>query len=114
MTLLLDKNSQNSSLVSLQNKHFRTALDQLSNGVLLLDLHSPSQIEPKIVYVNDGLLELSGFELDDLIGEALSKIFGFRKLQILLDRLDVKLVEVVFVFALLGLKCLRCNRFSSI
>ena len=88
MTLLLDKNSQNPSLVSLQNKHFRTALDQLSNGVLLLDLHSPSQIEPKIVYVNDGLLELSGFELDDLIGEALSKIFGLRKLQILLDRLD--------------------------
>ena len=76
MTLLLDKNSQNPSLVSLQNKHFRTALDQLSNGVLLLDLHSPSQIEPRIVYVNDGLLELSGFELDNLIGEALSKIFG--------------------------------------
>ena len=88
MTLLLDKNSQNPSLVSLQNKHFRTALDQLSNGVLLLDLHSPFQIEPKIVYVNDGLLELSGFESEDLIGEALSKVFGFRKLKILLDRLD--------------------------
>ncbi|MEC8691574.1 MAG: ATP-binding protein [Verrucomicrobiota bacterium] len=88
MSLLLDNNPHNPSLLSLQNEHFRIALDQLEDVVLLVDLHGLSKPVPEIVYVNYGLLELSGFNESDLVGKSLSKIFGSRKLKLLTDRLD--------------------------
>ena len=74
MSLLLDNNPHNPSLLSLQNEHFRIALDQLEDVVLLVDLHGLSKPVPEIVYVNYGLLELSGFNESDLVGKPLSKI----------------------------------------
>ena len=88
MSLLLDNTPHNPSLLSLQNEHFRIALDQLEDVVLLVDLHGLSKPVPEIVYVNYGLLELSGFNESDLVGKPLSKIFGSRKLKLLTDRLD--------------------------
>ena len=88
MSLLLDNTPHNPSLLSLQNEHFRIALDQLEDVVLLVDLHGLSKPVPEIVYVNYGLLELSGFNESDLVGKSLSKIFGSRKLKLLTDRLD--------------------------
>ena len=69
-------------MLSLQNEHFRIALDQLEDVVLLVDLHGLSKPVPEIVYVNYGLLELSGFNESDLVGKPLSKNFWIKEIKI--------------------------------
>ncbi len=76
------------SRISTQNIHLRSAIDQVEEGVIILELHPQHGAGPCIVFANRGIGELSGFSTEELLGCSLSKLFGPEKLQALLERLN--------------------------
>jgi len=76
------------SRLSIQNIHLRSAIDQVEEGVIILELHPQHGSGPCIVFANRGIDELSGFSTEELLGCPLSQLFGSRKLQALLERLN--------------------------
>ena len=76
------------SRLSTQNIHLRTAIDQVEEGVIILDLNPQYGTGPCIVFANRGIGELSGFSTEELLGCPLSSLFGPEKLQALLERLN--------------------------
>ena len=75
------------SRLSTQNIHLRTAIDQVEEGVIVLDLNPQYGTGPCIVFANRGIGELSGFSTEELLGSPLSILFAPGKLQALLERL---------------------------
>ena len=76
------------SRLATQNIHLRSAIDQVEEGVIILELYPLHGLGPCIVFANRGIGELSGFSTEELLGCSLSKIFGPEKLQALLERLN--------------------------
>ena len=76
------------SRLSTQNIHLRSAIDQVEEGVIILELYPQHGAGPCIVFANRGIGELSGFPTEELLGCSLSKLFGPEKLQALLERLN--------------------------
>lgn len=76
------------SRLSTQNIHLRSAIDQVEEGVIILELYPQHGLGPCIVFANRGIGELSGFSTEELLGCSLSKLFGPEKLQALLERLN--------------------------
>ena len=75
------------SRLSTQNIHLRAAIDQVEEGVIVLDLNPQYGKGPYIVFANRGIGELSGFSTEELLGSPLSILFAPEKLQALLERL---------------------------
>ena len=76
------------SRLSTQNVHLRSAIDQVEEGVIILELYPQHGLGPCIVFANRGIGELSEFSTEELLGCSLSKLFGPEKLQALLERLN--------------------------
>ena len=76
------------SRLSIQNIHLRSAIDQVEEGVIILELHPQHGSGPCIVFANRGIDELSGFSTEELLGCPLSRLFGPEKLQALLEKLN--------------------------
>jgi len=76
------------SRLSTQNIHLRSAIDQVEEGVIILDLCPQHGSGPCIVFANRGIGELSGFSTEELLGCPLSRLFGPEKLQALLEKLN--------------------------
>ncbi len=57
------------------NHHMRIALDQITDGVLILEAESSTPIGPRIVYANRSVQENSGYQLSDLLGQPLGLLF---------------------------------------
>jgi signal transduction histidine kinase/CheY-like chemotaxis protein len=68
--------------------HLRMAVDQVDEGVIILDLEPQEGVGPRMVFVNQGIALLSGFEVEDLLGNSLATLFGRKNLRMLLDRLS--------------------------
>ena len=68
--------------------HLRMAVDQVDEGVIILDLKPKQGAGPRMVFLNRGIAALSGFEIENLLGNGLATLFGERNLQMLLDRLS--------------------------
>ncbi len=64
------------------------AVDQVDEGVIILDLEPQEGAGPRMVFVNRGIALLSGFEVEDLLGNSLATLFGRKNLRMLLDRLS--------------------------
>ena len=87
MSILLDSESQGQYKMSLDDGRFRSVLDRLEVGVLLLELNPQSGSGPLITFANNSLLGWTGFELKNILGLPLANIFGFKKLKVLVERL---------------------------
>ena len=87
MSILLDNKSQSVSVQLLDDDCFRSVLDRIDVGVLLLQLNPQSGSGPLISYANDTLLDWSGFGSKNILGLPLSNIFGSKKLRVLVERL---------------------------
>ena len=69
------------------NRHLRAAVDQVDEGVLILEIEPQGGAGPRVVFVNRGVCELTGYRGEDLLGCPLALVFGVEKLALLLDRL---------------------------
>ena len=87
MSILLDNKSQSGSGPLLDDDCFRSVLDRINVGVLLLQLNPQSGSGPLISYANNALLDWSGFDSKNILGLPLSNIFGSKKLRVLVERL---------------------------
>ena len=76
------------SRLSTQNIHLRSAIDQVEEGIIILELQPQYGLGPCIVFANRGIGELSGFSTEELLGCPLSQLFGPQKLHALLERLN--------------------------
>ena len=68
--------------------HLRMAVDQVDEGVIILDLQPQEGAGPRMVFLNRGIAALSGFDIENLLGNSLATLFGGQNLQMLLDRLS--------------------------
>jgi PAS domain S-box-containing protein len=68
--------------------HLRMAVDQVDEGVIILDLQPQEDTGPRMVFLNRGIAALSGFDIENLLGNGLATLFGGRNLQMLLERLS--------------------------
>ncbi|MED5585114.1 MAG: ATP-binding protein [Verrucomicrobiota bacterium] len=66
--------------------HLRMAVDQVDEGVIILDLQPQEDTGPRMVFLNRGIAALSGFDIENLLGNGLATLFGGRNLQMLLER----------------------------
>lgn len=64
------------------------AVDQVDEGVIILDLEPQEGAGPRMVFVNRGIALLSGFAIENLLGTPLATLFGRKNLRMLLDRLS--------------------------
>ena len=64
------------SRLSTQNIHLRSAIDQVEEGIIILELQPQYGLGPCIVFANRGIGELSGFPTEELLGCSLSQLFG--------------------------------------
>ena len=87
MSILLDNKSQSVSVQLLDDDCFRSVLDRIDVGVLLLQLNPQSGSGPLISFANNALLDWTGFESKNILGLPLSNIFGSKKLRVLVERL---------------------------
>ncbi len=70
------------------NRHLRAAVEQVGEGVVVLDLEPQGGEGPRVVFVNRGITELSGHRGEDLLGCPLATIMGGEKLGVLLERMS--------------------------
>ena len=70
-------------------REFRLALDQMAEGLLLFDASPLQPPGPRIDYVNQGLLGLTGWAADDLVGQPLAALYAAAGLGDFLLRLPV-------------------------
>ncbi len=73
--------------------HLRMAVDQVDEGVIILDLEPQEGAGPRMVFANRGITTLSGFDIENLLGNSLATLFGRQNLQMLLDRLSAVAVN---------------------
>ena len=56
--------------------HLRMAVDQVDEGVIILDLQPQEDTGPRMVFLNRGIAALSGFDIENLLGNGLATLFG--------------------------------------
>ena len=69
------------------NRHLRRAIDQIDEGVAILETGPSREPGPRIVFLNRGLLAMTGYEFQDLIGLPIATLYDPERLQDLLVRL---------------------------
>jgi PAS domain S-box-containing protein len=69
------------------NRHLRRAIDQIDEGVIILETGPIREPGPRIVFLNRGLLAMTGYEFVDLLGQPLASLYDPERLQDLLVRL---------------------------
>jgi len=57
------------------NRHLRAAIDQVSDGVLIIDADLKREAGPEVVFVNQGFCQLCGRTREELVGRSLVDIF---------------------------------------
>ena len=62
------------------NLHLRMAIDQVADGVAILEAEPLTLPGPRLVYVNRGLCKLVGIRAEDLLGQPLATIFDEERL----------------------------------
>ena len=70
------------------NHHMRLALDQVTEGVLVVEAESHTPIGPRIVFANRAVTRFSGYEVPDMIGQPLGLLLDRNFLPVFLDRLQ--------------------------
>jgi PAS domain S-box-containing protein len=69
------------------NRHLRQAVDQIDEGVIILETGPIREPGPRIVFLNRGLLAMTGYEFSDLLGQPVAALYDPERLQDLLSRL---------------------------
>ncbi|MGI9241298.1 MAG: hybrid sensor histidine kinase/response regulator [Verrucomicrobiales bacterium] len=69
------------------NRHLRRAIDQIDEGIIILETGPIREPGPRIVFLNRGLLALTGYEFVDLLGQPVASLYDPERLQDLLVRL---------------------------
>lgn len=70
------------------NHHMRLALDQVTEGVLVVEAESHTPIGPRIVFANQAISSYSGYEIPDVMGQPLGLLLDRNFLPGFLDRLQ--------------------------
>lgn len=70
------------------NHHMRLALDQVTEGILVVEAESHTPIGPRIVFANRASSKLSGYDVPDMIGQPLGLLLDRNFLPVFLDRLQ--------------------------
>lgn len=69
------------------NRHLRRAIDQIDEGIIILETGPTREPGPRIVFLNRGLLALTGYEFVDLLGQPVASLYDPERLEDLLVRL---------------------------
>ncbi|MCF6312079.1 MAG: ATP-binding protein [Verrucomicrobiales bacterium] len=69
------------------NHHLRQAIEQVEEGVLMVGGDHSGEMGPRIIYVNRAAASLTGYEPDELLGQALSLLYDPEHWQHLLERM---------------------------
>ncbi|MEM7144310.1 MAG: ATP-binding protein [Verrucomicrobiota bacterium] len=69
------------------NHHLRVAIDRVSDGVLILEADPLSMPGPRIVFANIAARKITGFDLEDLLGQPIGVLYDNAKLRGFLARL---------------------------
>ncbi|MDF1815764.1 MAG: ATP-binding protein [Verrucomicrobiales bacterium] len=71
------------------NHHMRLALDQVSEGVLIVEAESHTPIGPRVVFANEAMKKFTGYEVADILGQPLGLLFDRDYLPEFLRRLPL-------------------------
>lgn len=69
------------------NHHLRHALEQIADGVLIVEATSRLPLGPKIVFANRATAAWTGYEKEDLIGQPVGMLYEPERLEALVQRL---------------------------
>ncbi len=83
----LQQTAQQLDHVRTVNLHLRMAVDQISEGVVILEAEPLAMPGPRMVYVNRGLCRMAGCRPEDLLGQPISMLFDAERVEAFLATL---------------------------
>ena len=69
------------------NHHLRVAIDRVSDGVLIVEPEPLAEPGPRIVFANIAARKITGYKIEDLLGQPIAMLYDPEKLNDLLVRL---------------------------
>jgi len=69
------------------NRHFRQALDQVDEVVMILDAQPTERPGPRVAYVNQAIASVCGYRVDEVLGQPVSMLYDPATFDAFLERL---------------------------